>query len=89
MIAAAVGVRSVGVPVPEWAAVVAGRVADGFARLRGRPEVFSSQKVIEMRQRAFVCTPARAASDLGWSAATPLSDGLARTASWYRAHGWL
>jgi nucleoside-diphosphate-sugar epimerase len=64
-------------------------VADALARVRGRPDIFSSQKVIEMLAPAWVCSSDKAARDFGWRAATPLSEGLATTARWYREHGWL
>lgn len=89
LIAAAVGRRSRVLPLPESLAVLAGKLADGAARWRGRPEIFSSQKVIEMRQRAWVCSPAKAQRVIGWQAAHPLPEALAQTAAWYRDHGWL
>jgi nucleoside-diphosphate-sugar epimerase len=64
-------------------------VADLLSKLRGRPSILSSQKVIEMRQSAWVASPAKAARVLGWTARTPLVEGLARTARWYADHGWL
>ncbi len=88
-IADALGVHARVVPLPSWAAVAAGFAADRAAHLRGRPDIFSSQKVIEMRQPAWVCSPEKAARELGWRAATPLDAALAETARWYRVHGWL
>ncbi len=44
---------------------------------RGRP-LLTRDKVREVTQRAWVCTPAAAEQDFGWRARTPLEDGIAR-----------
>jgi len=89
LIASALGVTGRVLRLPEIVAVGAGGLADLFARVRGRPEIFSSQKVIEILARAWVCSAEKAARDFGWRAATPLPDALRATARWYREHGWL
>lgn len=89
LIGAALGVGGRVLRIPEAAASAAGRLADLAAQARRRPAIFSSQKVLEMRAPAWVCSAAKAERDLGWRAATPLADALASTASWYREHGWL
>jgi nucleoside-diphosphate-sugar epimerase len=89
LIASALGVAGRPLRLPELVAAAAGRLADLYARARGRPEIFSSQKVIEMLAPAWVCSADKAARDFGWRASTPLPDALATTARWYREHGWL
>ncbi len=89
LIASALGVAGRPLRLPEIVAAAAGRIADLYARARGRPEIFSSQKVIEMLAPAWVCSADKAARDFGWRASTPLPDALATTARWYREHGWL
>ena len=88
-IAAALGKKARVVRLPEWVAPPAGAVADLFARIAGKPQIFSSQKVVEMRAPAWVADTAPAARDLGFVAPTPLAAALAETAAWYREHGWL
>jgi len=89
LIASALGVAGRPLRIPELAATAAGRIADLFAHIRGRPDIFSSQKVLEMLAPAWVCSAEKAARDFAWRASTPLADGLAITARWYREHGWL
>ena len=55
----------------------------------GGPQIFSSQKVIEMLAPAWVASPEKAQRMLGWTARTPLDEALALTVRWYRDHGWL
>jgi nucleoside-diphosphate-sugar epimerase len=85
----ALGRRGRVLRLPEAAIRLAGNGADWLARLRGRPEIFSSQKVIEMLAAAWVASPDKAERLLGWSAPTPLDQALALTVRWYRYHGWL
>jgi dihydroflavonol-4-reductase len=89
LIGSALGVAGRPLRLPEAVATVAGRVADLIARVRSRPEIFSSQKVLEMLAPAWVCSADKAARDFGWRAATPLPEALAMTARWYRERGWL
>ena len=88
-IAGALGIRGRVLRLPEFAIRAAGRLADLAARLRGRPQIFSSQKVIEMLAPAWVASPGKAQAMLGWRAATPLDEALALTVRWYRLNGWL
>ncbi|MFH1016583.1 MAG: NAD-dependent epimerase/dehydratase family protein [Pseudomonadota bacterium] len=89
MIAKAVGARGHILRVPDLAVAAAGKLADVLARVKGTPQMFSSQKVLEMRQAAWTCSPAKAARELDWHAATPIQEALRRTALWYGEHGWL
>lgn len=88
-IAAALGVRARLLPLPEALVRFCGRAADLGARLRGRPGIFSSQKVAEMLAPGWVASPDRARELLGWTAPTGLDEALAATVAWYRDHGWL
>ena len=88
-IAAALGTRDRVLHLPESLVRAAGHVADLASRLRGRPNIFSSQKVIEMLAPAWVASPQKAKEVLGWTAPTPLDEALALTVRWYREHGWL
>jgi nucleoside-diphosphate-sugar epimerase len=83
------GRRGQDLHIPEGLLRLGGRLADATARLRGRPGIFSSQKVVEMLAPAWVASPEKAKRLLGWVASTPLDEALARTAHWYRDHGWL
>lgn len=85
---AAVG-HAVIVPVPEVllrAAAVAGDVA---GRIRGRPMPINSRRLVELLAEGFVCRVDRLRDHLGVVAEIDLQSGLAETAAWYRAAGWL
>ena len=88
-IAAALGRPARVLALPEFVVRACGRAADLGARLRGRPGIFSSQKVMEMLAPGWVASPDKAARILGWTAPTGLDPALAATVAWYRDHGWI
>ncbi len=88
-IARALGRRCRELHLPEAAIRAAGQVAGFAARLRGRPEIFSPQKVVEMLAPAWVASPAKARAMLDWTPGTALDQALWKTVRWYRDHGWL
>lgn len=88
-IAAALGRPGHLLHLPESGLRACGRGADLWARLRGRPGIFSSQKVLEMLAPGWVASPDKAQRLLHWTAATSLDEALQETVAWYRQHGWL
>jgi nucleoside-diphosphate-sugar epimerase len=75
--------------LPVWAAYLAGSAADLLARLKGKPGILSRDKILDVRQRYWVCDGARAAAELGFEAQTSLREGIAATLEWYRQEQWL
>jgi dihydroflavonol-4-reductase len=75
--------------VPVWAAYLAGSSADLLSRLTGRPGILSRDKILDARQRYWICDPARAAAELGFQTQTSLREGVAATLEWYRHEQWL
>jgi ABC-2 type transport system ATP-binding protein len=70
------------------ALVGAGVAADLLSAATGRARPFGRRKALEMLHSGWVCSPARAATELGFRAATPHAEGFRQTAAWYRTHGW-
>jgi dihydroflavonol-4-reductase len=77
------------ITLPVWAAYVAGSFADLLSRLTGRPGILSRDKILDARQRYWVCDSTRASTDLGFEAHTSLREGIAATLEWYRQAEWL
>lgn len=69
-------------PPAAWA-------SDWLARFKGRPDIFSRDKVRELACAHWVCSPEKAASLLDFSTRHDLAAGFARTIKWYRHAGWL
>jgi len=85
----AVGKKALRLPSPPWAFAAAALVSELYGRLRRRAVSFTRDKVVEMRQRYWVCSHEEISRDLGWQPQVGLSEGAALTAAWYRQHGWL
>ncbi|HUH12892.1 MAG TPA: NAD-dependent epimerase/dehydratase family protein [Longimicrobiales bacterium] len=89
LIARAVGRRGRSVPVPAGLLRAAALVSEGLAALRGRASIFNREKVVELLAPGWECDPGRAAEELGFETDIGLERGLAETAAWYRAQGWI
>ncbi len=79
--------RTLTMPVPL--ALAAGLGAEFWARLRRRPGIVSRDKIREALCLHWTCDPSRAAAELGFTAPTPVNEGLAHTLAWYKEAGWL
>jgi nucleoside-diphosphate-sugar epimerase len=88
-IAAAVGATARIVRIPTAAVRPFLWLSGTAARLAGRATLLGPDKASEILAEAWICSPSAFESATGWRAATPLADGLRKTADWYRAAGWL
>jgi dihydroflavonol-4-reductase len=75
--------------LPVGAAYLAGCLADLLSRITGHPGILSRDKILDARQRYWVCDATRAVSDLDFHAQTSLREGVAATLEWYRQAQWL
>jgi nucleoside-diphosphate-sugar epimerase len=77
------------VPLPVPVARAALWTVGSVARMFGRASVLSSERAAEFLAPAWTCRSDALQADAGWHARIDLEPGLARTAAWYRQHGWL
>jgi nucleoside-diphosphate-sugar epimerase len=75
--------------LPRSTLLLLGRGGDIVAQLSGRPGVLNRDRLAEMSGPHWVCSAEPLAEATGWRARTPLEQGLARTAAWYREQGLL
>ncbi len=85
----AVGKKALRLPSPPWAFAAAALVSELYGGLRRQAVSFTREKVVEMRQRYWICSHEEITRDLGWQPQVGLSEGAALTAAWYRQQGWL
>jgi len=85
----ALGRKTLVIPVPEALSWPVGLWSEVAARLTGKPQIVSLDKIREMGGPGWACSIDRAREELGFEPAWPLERGLATTAEWYRAHAWL
>lgn len=55
----------------------------------GRKPIIDRGRLAELRAEGFVCAVDRLRDVLGFTPATPLVEGIDRTARWYQERGWL
>lgn len=89
MVGQALGRRTLVIPVPESFSWPVGLWSEVAARLTGKPQIVSLDKIREMGGPGWACSIDRAREELGFEPAWPLERGLAETAEWYRSHSWL
>lgn len=87
--AAALGRNAVVLPVPETLSWPVGLWGSLAARVTGKPQIVSLDKIRESMGEGWACSIDRAREELGWEPRYPLDQGLAETAAWYLDQGWL
>ena len=58
-------------------------------RLTGQPVLLNDQRLIDLRQRYWLCSAAKAQSELGFVPRYDLERLVRETAHWYQEQGWL
>jgi nucleoside-diphosphate-sugar epimerase len=75
--------------VPPSLVGAAGATSEWLTRAVGRTTIFNREKVRELLAPGWLCETDAARTELGFVPRFGLPEGLAETARWYRAHGWL
>jgi dihydroflavonol-4-reductase len=76
-------------PIPKFVLKPFGLMSDLVGKFTGKASLFRTEKIREMDQWFWVCSPESAHRDFGWVAQTELSLGLTKTFQWYKARRWL
>ncbi|MGO8704011.1 MAG: NAD-dependent epimerase/dehydratase family protein [Candidatus Brocadiia bacterium] len=88
-IAAVMNVRTVPIFIPFALLYPVALGRELLARATGKPNILSRQKLREMKAPGWVCSTDLIRRDLQFTAGTRLSEGIARTITWYEQNGWL
>ncbi|HEX2094579.1 MAG TPA: NAD-dependent epimerase/dehydratase family protein [Longimicrobiaceae bacterium] len=88
-IARALGKRPLRIPLPPTLVRAAAAVTEGAGRVVGITPAFNREKAEEMLAPGWICDLSGSGALLPLHEATPLAEGVARTARWYRNNGWL
>ena len=89
MVGDAVGRRSRILRLPPAVIRAAAWSSEWGGRLTGGVGIFNRDKARELLAPGWLCDTGSAREGLNFEARIPLAEGLAGTAAWYRAHGWL
>ncbi len=89
LVSSACGKRTLPLPVPPALLRFTALLGDAVSKVAGKPMLIRSDKLQELLQTAWVCSPERAWRDFGWRASTPLDEAVRQTHLWYKQRGWL
>ena len=81
--------RGFKVPVPLALMKGVALVSEGISSFTKKPALVNFQKVIDMEQDYWTCSPDRAKKDLDFEAKISLEDGIRETIAWYKEYKWL
>jgi len=84
LVAAALGNRTFRVGIPDRVVRFLGALVEDVASMVGKRSMFGRDKALEMTQKAWCCSPAKAERLLGWKARVPLERGMTEAVAWYR-----
>lgn len=84
---AALGRRGTVIPVPELITWIAAGASSAAARLTRRPAILSLDKMMEIREPAWTCSPEKARRELGWQPRVSFTEGMRDSVKWFREHG--
>jgi nucleoside-diphosphate-sugar epimerase len=82
------GKKTIDVRVPNSILRLAGKVSGQVARLRGKPSVFTEDKVREIVQKYWLFDTSKIERELDF-VGTDFVVGVAETIRWYKENGWL
>lgn len=88
-ISRALGKRPLRLALPAALVRAAAAAVEGIGRVAGFTPAFNREKAEEMLAEGWVCDLAGSEALLPPGEATPLDEGVRRTAQWYRTNGWL
>jgi nucleoside-diphosphate-sugar epimerase len=90
LVGAALGRRRVfPLHVGKPAVWVVAAAVETVSQIMRRPLYLHFDKAREIIAGSWICSPRKAADDLGFSVKAPIAERLRQTADWYRSEGWL
>jgi nucleoside-diphosphate-sugar epimerase len=88
-IAAALNKRTRCIVVPEAVLVPLALWSRIQGRVLGRPALLNDQRIVDLRQRHWVCSGEKARREMGFTARYDLATAVRETVDWYCENGWL
>lgn len=83
------GKKGITVPVPLLVMKGLAYLYEGYSSLTGKNTIVNQQKIIEMEQDFWTCSPRKAKKDFGYESKITLSEGIGEVLAWYKQNNWL
>lgn len=77
------------VKVPLWGTKIVSWAAEKIGVVRGKPSTLNTDKYNIMKQRNWSADTRKAKESFGFTATTPLREGISKSIDWYKKEGWL
>jgi dihydroflavonol-4-reductase len=81
--------KGINIPVPLGVIKVVAWASERLAAMSDKPALVNNQKVIEMQQTYWTCSPAKAGRELGFKTEIDLEQGIRETLNWYKENKWM
>ncbi|KPJ82038.1 MAG: hypothetical protein AMS17_19170 [Spirochaetes bacterium DG_61] len=75
--------------LPGFMAYPVGRFFDSLSLATKKPTSINSQKIIEMKQTAWLCSDRKIRENLYWKSELSLEEGVKQTADWNIREKWI
>jgi dihydroflavonol-4-reductase len=83
------GKRAKTLVIPKWLLYGLAGVTEAFSVFQSGPPVLNIEKVRDLVQKNWVCSPRKLEEHIGFRTQVSIEDGLRRTLDWYKEYGWL
>jgi len=81
--------KGIRIPVPLGLMKGIAYISEAVSALTKKAALINKQKIIDMEQEFWTCSPDKAKKDLGFECEISLEDGIRETLVWYREQKWL
>jgi dihydroflavonol-4-reductase len=88
-VAGMAGKRARTLVIPKWLLYGIAGISEAVSLFQTKPPVLNIEKVRDLVQKYWVCSPKKLEDHIGFRAQVSIEDGLMRTFEWYKEHGWL
>jgi nucleoside-diphosphate-sugar epimerase len=75
--------------LPVSIACPAAWLSDLWSFVTRKPALLGTQKLLEMKQKAWLCSNKKIKETLGWGPRLTLEEGIRMTTEWYAREGWI
>ncbi|MBN1901942.1 NAD-dependent epimerase/dehydratase family protein [Candidatus Sumerlaeota bacterium] len=75
--------------LPRWIVCLFAWFAEMGASFTRKPALLNRQKILELCQPCWLCSPEKMRKITGYVCPTPIEKGFSDTAEWYKKHKWL
>ena len=81
--------KGVKIPIPMGLMKGIAYLSEGISSVTKKPALVNKQKIIDMEQDFWTCSPDKAKKELGFECEISLENGIRETLIWYKEQKWL